>query len=130
MGQSHSKRYNPYIKLLDLTSGQLHLLSALSPTRNSPAPTEYGDGGGPISGLDALYKRKPLALPAIAHRILRCPALIPVSALITQPFSGIKVYAVFWAPIPSDGPCCAKRYMATFYITFFSALGFQIKLLI
>ena len=85
---------------------------------------------GPISGLEALYKRKPLALPATSQRILRCPALILTSALITQPFSGIKVYAVFWVPTPSDGSCCTMRCMATFYVTFVNTLGFQTKLLI
>jgi len=90
MGQSSLKRYSPCIKLLDLISGQLHLPAALSPRRNSPGPTQYG--------LDALYKRKPLALPASSHRRLRWPALILVSTLITQPFSGIEAYAVFLGP--------------------------------
>ena len=97
-GQSPSKRYNPCIKLLDLMNGQLHLPAALSPTRNSTRPTECGDGWVNISGLDALYKRKPLAFPATANRIVICLALIPGSAMITQPFSGIKFYAGFLGP--------------------------------
>jgi hypothetical protein len=73
---------------------------------------------GPISGLDALHKRKRLALPATAHQILRCPAVILGTEMIKQSWSGIEVYAVFCAPIKSDGPCCIMKYIANFLYNF------------